>query len=85
MEPIIHFGDHISLKRNYITNRLELKPQKGDIVVLENMLSKKLYIRRVDVMNDTIVYTPNNTEFKPIPDSEDIRVRGIVSQSITSF
>lgn len=85
MEPIIHFGDHISLKRDYISDRLVLKPNKGDIVVIENLLDNKLYIRRVDVLNDTIVYTPNNTEFKPIPDSEDIRVRGIVSQSITRF
>ncbi|SHJ09776.1 Helix-turn-helix [Butyrivibrio fibrisolvens DSM 3071] len=85
MEPTIHIGDQIVLKRDLITRRISILPSIGDVVVLHDKKEKKLYLRRVDNINGQIVYVANNTQFPPILKSEYIEVKGIVAQALTEF
>lgn len=85
MEPIIHIGDNILIKRELVTRKISILPVKGDIVVLYDKKEKRLYLRRVDNINGQVVYVANNTQYPPIPESEYIEVKGIVAQALTEF
>ncbi len=89
MEPIIHFGDQIKIKRDYITGEVVTTPKRGDIVVLKSYepmkTSSRLLIRKYCIINNTIIYEANNPQFSPIIDSDNIEVVGIVSLSITQY
>lgn len=84
MEPVIHFGDQIRLKKDCITHKITVIPQKGDIVILQED-KNKFFIRKYEIINEQILYVASNPQFAPIPASEKLEIVGIVAQSITEF
>ncbi|MBR3508261.1 MAG: hypothetical protein IKO03_05770 [Lachnospiraceae bacterium] len=98
MEPIIHYGDQIMVKRDYIDVYKKLNiPQRGDIVVLRQKIERPkseipclnsvrpCLIRRFDIVNGKGIYLASNAQYPPIPASEDYEVEGIVANAITLF
>lgn len=85
MEPLIHYGDRVSLKRDYITKDLVVTPKEGDIVLLRNKKDGIISVRRFEMINRTVFYTANDGQHVPIQQSEDYEVVGIISAAVTNF